>query len=66
MNLVIASGILGLGGSPSSFGTSLALILTFFVILGGVANLLIVYIIAQVLVERRQNRERRRNYDSGS
>jgi phage shock protein PspC (stress-responsive transcriptional regulator) len=66
MNLVIASGILDLGGAPSSFGTSLALILTFFVILGGVVNLLIVYIIAQVLVERRQNRERRRSYDSGS
>jgi len=66
MHLVIASGILGLGSSPSSFGMTLALILTFVVIMGGVANLLIAYIIGQVLVERRQNQERRRRYDSGS
>jgi NADH:ubiquinone oxidoreductase subunit 3 (subunit A) len=66
MHLVIASGILGLGSSPSSLGTTLALLITFVVILGGVANLLIAYIVGQVLVERKQNQERRRNYDSGS
>lgn len=66
MHLVIASGILDLGESPSSFGTTLALILIFVVMLGGVANLLVGYIIGQVLVERRQNQERRRTYDSGS
>lgn len=66
MHLVIASGILGLGESPSAFGTTLALIITFVVILGGVTSLLIAYIIGQVLVERRQNQERRRSYDSGS
>jgi NADH:ubiquinone oxidoreductase subunit 3 (subunit A) len=36
------------------------------VILGGVTTFLIAYIIGQVLVERRQNQERRRTYDSGS
>lgn len=66
MHLVIASGILDLGESPSSFGTTLALVLTFFIIMGGVANLLIGYIVAQVLVERKQNQERRRNYNAGS
>jgi hypothetical protein len=66
MHLVIASGILGLGESPSAFGTTLALIITFVVILGGVTTCLIAYIIGQVLVERRQNQERRRTYDSGS
>ena len=66
MHLVIASGILGLGESPSSLGTTLALIITFVVILGGVTTLLIGYAIGQVLVERRQNQERRRTYDSGS
>ena len=65
MHLVIAD-ILGLGESPSSFGVSLALILTFIVIIGGVVNFLIGYAIGQVLVERRQNQERRRTYDSGS
>lgn len=63
---MIASGILGLGSSPSSFGTTLALIITFVVIMGGVANALIAYIVGQVLVERKQNEERRRRYDSSS
>jgi NADH:ubiquinone oxidoreductase subunit 3 (subunit A) len=66
MHLVIASGILGLGESPSAFGMTLALIITFVVIMGGVTTFLIAYIIGQVLVERRQNQERRRTYDSGS
>ncbi len=66
MHLVIASGILGLGESPSAFGTTLALILTFVVIMGGVVTLLIAYIVGQVTVERKQNQERRRTYDSGS
>ena len=66
MHLVIASGILGLGESPSALGTTLALIMTFVVIMGGVMTLLIAYIIGQVTVERRQNQERRRTYDSGS
>ncbi len=60
MHLVIASGILGLGESPSSFGTTLALLITFLGI-GVVVNGLIVYIVAQVMVERRQNQERQRS-----
>lgn len=64
MHLVIASGILGLGESPSAFGATLALILIFLVIIGGLANALVVYIIAQVMAERRQNTRRRVEYDA--
>ena len=64
MHLVIASGILDLGQSPSSFGTTLALILTWFVIMAAVVNFLIFYIVGQVMVERKQNKERMREYDA--
>jgi membrane protein YqaA with SNARE-associated domain len=60
VHFVAGASILGLGQSPSAFGTTLALILTFIVILGGVANVLIGYIVVQVMNERRQNRERMR------
>jgi hypothetical protein len=60
MHLVIGSGILDLGESPSSFGQTLALAITFLGI-GVLVNGLIVYIVAQVIVERRQNQERQRN-----
>ena len=63
MHLVTAS-ILGLGESPSSFGQTLALVLTFFIVMGGVVNFLVGYIISQVMVERKQNRERAREYDA--
>jgi len=63
MHLVTAS-ILGLGESPSSFGTTLALVLTFFIIMGGVVNFLVGYIISAVIVERKQNQERAREYDA--
>ncbi|MGO9957098.1 MAG: hypothetical protein ACLP50_14210 [Solirubrobacteraceae bacterium] len=49
--------ILGLGHSVSSFGETLALLITFLGI-GVVANLLIAYTVAQVMAERRQNQER--------
>ncbi len=52
-----AGDILGLGHSVSSFGETLALLITFIGI-GVIANILIVYVVAQVLAERRQNRER--------
>ncbi|MGH2844176.1 MAG: hypothetical protein ACRDKL_11435 [Solirubrobacteraceae bacterium] len=64
MHLVIGSGILGLGQSVSSFGFTLALILTFGVALGGLATALIIYAIAQVMVERKQNSARRQAYDA--
>ena len=64
MHLVIASGILGLGKSVSSFGQTLALVLTFFVVLGGLANVLIGYIVGQVMAERKQNAARRQAYDA--
>jgi hypothetical protein len=63
MHLVIASGILGLGESPSSFGTTLALILTWFVIMGGVVGFIVAYIVGRVTVERRENLQRMREYD---
>ncbi len=49
--------ILGLGHSISSFGQTLALLITFLGI-GLIANLLIVYAVGQALAERRQNKER--------
>jgi membrane protein YqaA with SNARE-associated domain len=64
MHLLVASGILDLGESPSSFGTTLALILTWFVVMGGVVNFIVGYIISQVMVERKQNQQRRREYDA--
>jgi hypothetical protein len=55
--MLLAGDILGLGHSISSFGETLALLITFLGI-GVVANLLIVYTVGQVLAERRQNQER--------
>ena len=55
--MLIAADILGLGHSISSFGETLALAITFIGI-GIVVNVLIVYIVFQVLAERRQNQER--------
>jgi phage shock protein PspC (stress-responsive transcriptional regulator) len=46
-----------LGQSTSSFGTTVALLLTFLGI-GVIVNVIIVYIVAQVLAERKQNQER--------
>ncbi len=60
VHLVIGA-ILGLGESPSSFGTTLALLITFLGI-GVIVNGLVVYIIAQVMLERRQNQERMRSH----
>ncbi|HEY3729059.1 MAG TPA: hypothetical protein VGL51_17920 [Solirubrobacteraceae bacterium] len=56
MALLTAS-ILGLGDAPSSFGQTLALLLTFLGI-GLIANVLIGYVVAQVLAERKENQER--------
>jgi phage shock protein PspC (stress-responsive transcriptional regulator) len=47
-----------LGQSPSSLGVTIALLLIFLGI-GLIANVLIVYIVAQVMAERKQNQERR-------
>jgi hypothetical protein len=56
--MLLAGDILGLGHSVSSFGVTLALLITFLG-MGVIANILIVYVVAQVLAERRQNQERR-------
>jgi len=46
-----------LGQTPSSLGTTIALLLTFLGI-GVIVNVLIIYIVAQVMGERKQNQER--------
>jgi hypothetical protein len=60
--MFIAGDILGLGHSISSFGQTLALLITFLGI-GVVANVLIAYAVAQVAAERRQNKERAEAYE---
>jgi hypothetical protein len=60
--MLIAADLLGLGHSTSSFGETLALGLTFLGI-GVIANVLVVYAIVQVMIERRQNRERMDAYE---
>jgi hypothetical protein len=57
VGMLSAADILGLGHSISSFGETLALLITFLGI-GVVANIVIVYAVGQVLAERRQNQER--------
>jgi hypothetical protein len=47
-----------LGQTPSSTGQTIALLLTFLGI-GVIANVIIIYAVASVLAERRENRERR-------
>jgi hypothetical protein len=61
---LITSAILGLGESPSSFGQSLALILTFFIVIGGLVGFIVMYILSLVAVERKQNQARMREYDA--
>jgi hypothetical protein len=58
---LISASILGLGESPSAFGQTLALLLTFLGI-GVIVNVLIVYIVAQVIAERKQNQERQQGF----
>jgi hypothetical protein len=64
MHLLIASGLLDLGDAPSAFGVSLALILTFIVAIGGLANFLIGYAISLARLEHKENLERMREYDA--
>ncbi len=47
-----------LGQSPSALGQTIALLLTFLGI-GVIANVLIVYVVGQVLAERRENQQSR-------
>jgi formate-dependent nitrite reductase membrane component NrfD len=47
-----------LGQTPSAWGQTIALLLTFLGI-GVIANVLIVYVVGQVLAERRENKESR-------
>jgi len=49
-----------LGQTPSSTGQTIALLLTFLGI-GIIVNVIIIYAVATVLAERRQNRERRQS-----
>ena len=63
MHLLTAS-ILGLGEGISSSGQTIALLLTFVVVMGGVVNFLVGYIVSVVMVERKQNQQRMREYDA--
>jgi hypothetical protein len=54
--MLITAGFLG--QTPSALGSTIALLLTFLGI-GVIANVLIVYVVAQVMAERRQNQEHR-------
>jgi hypothetical protein len=47
-----------LGQKPSAWGSTIALLITFIGI-GVIANVLIIYVVATVLAERRANQERR-------
>ena len=47
-----------LGQTPSSLGQTIALALTFLGI-GVIANVLIIYVIAQVMAERKENKDLR-------
>jgi len=47
-----------LGQTPSSLGQTIALLLTFLGI-GVIVNVLIIYVVAQVMAERKENREDR-------
>jgi len=60
--MLSSAAILSLGEAPSAFGSTLALLITFLGI-GVIANVLIVYVVAQVLAERKQNQERRQGFE---
>ena len=59
---VLTASILGLGNEPSAFGQTLALLIT-FVGIGVIVNVLIVYIVAQVMAEHKKNQERQRSFE---
>ncbi|MGB0096319.1 MAG: hypothetical protein WBP81_27740 [Solirubrobacteraceae bacterium] len=58
----LTASILGLGNEPSAFGQTLALLIT-FVGIGVIVNVLIVYIVAQVMAEHKKNQERQRSFE---
>ena len=62
--MLVLADLLGLGHSTSSFGETLALLITFLGI-GIVANVLIGYAVFAAMAERRQNQERIAAYDRG-
>jgi hypothetical protein len=62
--MLVLADFLGLGHSTSSFGETLALIITFLGI-GLIANVLIGYAVFAALAERKQNQERIAAYDRG-
>ena len=63
--MLLAASILGLGNKPDAFGQTLALLITFLGI-GVVANVLIAYVVGQVLAERKQNQERMQAFQERS
>jgi hypothetical protein len=63
MHAVMFADFLGLGHSLSPFGYTLALILTWFVLLPVLAMFLISYAVILILAERRENQTRMAAYD---
>ena len=61
--MLSAAAILSLGESPSAFGQTLALLITFLGI-GVIVNILIAYVVFQVLAERKQNQERQQGFEN--
>ncbi len=63
MHAVLFADFLGLGHSLSAFGYTLALILTWFVLIPALATFMIGYSVVIVLAERRENQARIAAYD---
>ncbi len=63
MHAVLFADFLGLGHSLSPFGYTLALILSWFVLLPLLATFMIGYSVVLVLAERRENQARMAAYD---
>jgi hypothetical protein len=63
MHAVLFADFLGLGHSLSPFGYTLALILTWFVLMPLLAFFMVGYAVIAVLAERRENQARIAAYD---
>ncbi len=63
MHAVLFADLLGLGHSLSAFGYTLALLLSWFVLIPVLATFLIGYAVIMILAERRDNQERMAAYD---
>ncbi len=63
MHVVLFGDLLGLGHSLSAFGYTLALIISWFVLIPALATFMIGYAVITILAERRENQARIAAYD---